>query len=737
MSRSHAVLIVDTDPKGLESLVYGFQGADWRITACPVPETASMLVRASGAEIVVIALRGDDEKVHALVRQLGSKDAHRALPILVLGPENCRAQFKANGAVDLLPLPAYVRDVLTASRLLIATAAAATSQTDDPRYQGPSGPVETLSLIRTLNGLGRSGLLHIEQAGRHGEIWFHQGELTAAQFGQLQGTSAVQHLLLWDSCTVDLRFRPVARRGQIHHTTQEFLEEIDRFQRDFIHAIKNIGPVTTVYTRDEDRLAQSTGDVPAEVTPVVRLCDGVHTLSDVVDDSPFRVLDTVRILERLCELGILLRREPQPARAVAMSRTPLQEFWETAFIEGPPASLSRAPGRMGTTPVPVDRVHSDQPTTSGYSAPDVTNLDRRDKAETRREGERRGRKPTLDLGTTGAAAPSASGTVEAVAVETAVSKSGGFGAGTQASGTFELRKGDRRSKPAMQPSFSIRVSEALTTPVVSPPDDKPSRLPTPATPAILAAPAALAAAPAALAAAANTPAATLAPIPLASLPKQATLPGLVPENVKPAEAITTRITGILSITPSGKTARPASPASRSSIQLDASLISETAKDSAAGARMVDENKPLAKTEAANNNIKPETSGGIVTGILQVSPSGKSNRSIPTMERKSASFQIDPSLTLEAPAVVARSTTPATGAPEETIAASASGPNPHGPHKQSGGFSAMESDFFEREADLYREEHPESFADLDDDRAKALGRTGTDAKARKKNGKIGK
>jgi hypothetical protein len=38
--------------------------------------------------------------------------------------------------------------------------------------------------------------------------------------------------------------------------------------------------------------------------------------------------------------------------------------------------------------------------------------------------------------------------------------------------------------------------------------------------------------------------------------------------------------------------------------------------------------------------------------------------------------------------------------------------------QSGGFSPIEKDFFEREADLYKVEGTESFADLDDKRSKA-------------------
>jgi len=649
MSRSHAALIVDADPQGLESLVYGFQGADWRITACPVPETASLLVKASGAEIVVIASRGEDEKTYSLVRQLRGLDAFRALPVLVLGAEELRSPLKEWGAVDLLPLPAFVRDVLTASQVLVvASAAAAQNPGDDPRYAGPTTPVETLSLVRTINGLGRSGLLRLEHAQRHGEIWFHDGELTAAQFGQLEGAPAIQHLLLWDSGTIELLLRPVARRGQLHQTAQEFFEELGRFQRDFSHATKDIGPTTTVYAKDEERLLRSASDVPAEVTPVVRLCDGHRTLSDVIDESPFRVLDTVRVLSRLIELGILTRRDPGPEPVAAISRTPLEEFWETARIVGPPSSLP-TPARIGGTPAPVHVTESGEP-------------DRRDEPATRREGERRGRKQTLDLGTPSESTPPPSDQPPSSPAETttAATSAGAVNAepGTQASGTLEVRKADRRAQPSVQ--AKVHVGTDLASIVVDIHDAETARATEPQRQE-----------------------------PRAATPLQAQ-----------TESAATRITGVLQVTTSGRTARPTPAPGRISIQLDASLVSEAERQSAP-------RQPAADT-------KSEPSGTRLAGELQVTPTGKSSRAVAKTERASSSFHIDPSLadpatSSEAPVAKEARNGSTGGVPVQ---------NPHGPHRPSGGFSAIESDFFEREADLYKQEKPESFTDLDDDRAKA-------------------
>jgi len=55
--------------------------------------------------------------------------------------------------------------------------------------------------------------------------------------------------------------------------------------------------------------------------------------------EPFRVLDTVRIVARLVELAILVRRDPKPESDAKAARPPLEEFWATARIVGPSSPL--------------------------------------------------------------------------------------------------------------------------------------------------------------------------------------------------------------------------------------------------------------------------------------------------------------------------------------------------------------------------------------------------------------
>jgi hypothetical protein len=720
MSSLHAALIVDADPQGLEALVYGFRGADWRITACPVPETASLLVKASGAEIVVIASRSDHDRAHALIRQIRGKEAFRTLPVLVLGPEELRKPLKESGDVDLLPLPTFVRDVLTASQLMVeAGASAAQKPGEEPSLSLPATAATTLSLIRTLCGLARSGLLQLERKGRHGEILFHEGELTAAQVLQLQGMAAIQHVLIWNDGALKVHLRPVVRRGQLHQSAQQFLEEFDRFQRDFTHAMKDIGPPATVYATNEARPQRSSDAVPAEVTPVIRLCDGQRTLSDVIDESPFRVLDTVRIVGRLVELAILVRRDPKPDSDARSTRLPLEEFWETARIVGPTTPRTpRVHGGRSKTPTPplgtptaravrgesnapveekgrtrkktLEILTPLAPTPATESAPaaaipnhEVTNAS---EAPTDKPGSQAASPATL-------ATMPVTDTMHGIGVGDSGTLRSPFSPvpklvvpGTHASGTIEPR--ERRTKSTLRalPERTSVVVDTAQIEIATLPE--PTLAPGPALPD-----------PAPQSPVIHVPIiqSPMAQSPVIPVPMEPS-----PSSESPAVGSATRITGEIQAAPSRKTARQMPAQARISIQLDTTLVPEP-------------ERAIAPAPETGGAPAVEPSSIRVTGEIMVAPSGKTARDTGRLERVSSSFQIDPSLPTEVPAKTQdRPTSP--GDDRAIIATPQQ-------RRQSGNFSPLEKDFFEREAELYQVDNAESFADLDENRGKAGDKNG--------------
>ena len=135
----------------------------------------------------------------------------------------------------------------------------------------------------------------------------------------------------------------------------------------------------------------------------------------------------------------------------------------------------------------------------------------------------------------------------------------------------------------------------------------------------------------------------------------------------------------------------------------------------------------------------------MTGEMHVAPSGRTTRAMGKAAPKVSSFHVDPSLSEPAPQVQRRSDSqpvpqkrtdsrPVPGRTDSRpvpLRRSDSRPTPGPKRHQSGSFSTVEADFFAREADLYKEEKAESFADLDDGKAKP------GAKGKGKGGKPGR
>jgi len=183
----------------------------------------------------------------------------------------------------------------------------------------------------------------------------------------------------------------------------------------------------------------------------------------------------------------------------------------------------------------------------------------------------------------------------------------------------------------------------------------------------------------------------------------------------PAARRTTPLMGTLAVKPSRRSAARAVPVVRPSIQLDASLSAPAAPAAA---------KPAAPTW-------PEPPGTRVTGELRVTPSGRATRGPEKAAPKPSSFHIDPSLSGEIP-VAAKPTQPSHAgsqpAPQKRtdsrplpLGRTDSQPIPGTSRHQSGSFSTLEKDFFDREADLYKQEKVESFADLDEGKVKSAAK----------------
>jgi len=531
------------------ALRFGFERDGYTVHAPASLQDALSMAQAGTAvaQLIVVVLPGadddesDDARARAvgvgysLVARLREEPETKQLPIVVLGDRGEREQALRAGADEFIARPAFIRDVITLSKLAVA----ARQDGDEGGVVGTLEDYQLYFLTRALAAAERSCVLEIERGRRTGEVHFLKGQVCAARVGggahAMLGVAAFQHLLLWSEASMHLRFESpasVSAERKISIGVDELLATGAKFAREFEALADRIGGAAAIYRQEPRKAASARGKIPPEVLQLLKIYDGRRPLIDVVEDSPFKAADTIKITHRLHEMGVL-ERLSAPVTTSPLTAALAVRDWllgGQAGEEGAPPKVEeprstvteagrraaeayaeeearraaeRAPGDdlLGGERAAVPRPIEDVPTAprEGERGPQARNK--------KRKG-RRG-----DTGRTPLASPST--------VAPAVAPSASTTAGTN--GTHA--KAVTPPVPAM-PSMSERVERAeafsdddMTTPFMREPIEA-----APAKPAPSPAPAKPAPAPAPVATPPPTPAPVAAPVSRAATPSPAAQP---------------------------------------------------------------------------------------------------------------------------------------------------------------------------------------------------------------------
>jgi hypothetical protein len=318
MSEPRKVIVVHDDPRAAQGVRLGFEREGLEVTAGAVDAIVGELAGAG----VVVAGASDGDAARALLARLVTEGATRgAPPVLYVGNGISRADALAAGASAFLGHPAYLRDVVTIGRILAGRRPGNRAVMDGDL--GASFGV--FYLVRALAAIGATGTLLMTRGLRRGEIRFFEGEVTSAQVGGLHGQGALHQLLLWTEARFELREEPVVRRQQIPLSCEELLAGAERFLLD-MRAVAGVLSPSAIYELDHPVLQRHAKAVPTEVHGVLRLFDGHRTVADALEDSAYRMFETLRIAERAAQVGILRRRDVGRPRTPHRAMLALEEW---------------------------------------------------------------------------------------------------------------------------------------------------------------------------------------------------------------------------------------------------------------------------------------------------------------------------------------------------------------------------------------------------------------------------
>ncbi len=317
------VVVLDPDARAGRQVQLGFMREGVHAELAAVPGEGTRL-ELPGEQADLLVVGGSGAGGIELVRRARQVVEQQQLnaPIVFAGRDVARADVEAAGADAVVLQPAFLRDVVTIGRLL-------RGQPAGGRAHLAGNLAETtgvLTLVRALSALGRSAVLTLIRGLRRGEVRFFHGEVTSAQVGVIHGQAALHQLLMWTDARFDYRQEDVVRRQQIPLDHDELFADAERFLAGVRDASGGLSP-SMILEQDVARIQLLGKQVPGEVQGVLRMFDGHRVLADVLEDSPYRVFETLRVSQRALDVG-LLRRTTTAARPKATWRAVLAiEEW--------------------------------------------------------------------------------------------------------------------------------------------------------------------------------------------------------------------------------------------------------------------------------------------------------------------------------------------------------------------------------------------------------------------------
>ena len=352
------VIVLDPDQRAGRQLQLGCEREGVPVV---VPALAAVAAGAPGtaldlAEEPGIVLVGGRDAATALdlVRRarawLTAKGAD--VPIVFTGRGAARRDLESAGASEVLAGPAFLRDVVTIARLLRGVPGA-------QRDHLTGSLVETtgvLTLVRAFSALGRSAVLTLIRGLRRGEVRFYHGEVTSAQVGLIHGQAALHQLLLWTDARFDYAHEDIVRRHQIPLSSEELFADAEQFLEGVREHAGSLSPAT-ILEQDTQKVHTLGKQIPTEVHGVLRMFDGHRVLADILEDSPYRVFETLRVAQKAVEVGLLRPVSTQRPKATWRAVLAIEEWLvgtETRDAVVAPTH-ARASGPVKANPPPRPR----------------------------------------------------------------------------------------------------------------------------------------------------------------------------------------------------------------------------------------------------------------------------------------------------------------------------------------------------------------------------------------------
>ncbi len=338
MSALTHLTLLHANTKAAAALRFGFEREGAKVVDAEDAEALEQSID-NGSQLIITGgtTKADATRRLAIIEGVLAGVTAR-VRVLYFGNSISRSEALAAGAHEFLSQPAFIRDVITLSKLMATPM--------ERRTQSISGELSEhfglFYLVRALGMIEYSGVLSLLRGLRRAELRFYQGEVTSAEMetGSLHGLAALHQSLLWTHGRFDLRDEQTVQRRQIPLERPELLLECERFLDEIRSIAGGLSPSAVLQRASKDKEAAA---LPSQVAVVLELFDGTISVADVIADSPYRVFETLRIASRLTEQGFVYPSNRDAPKRLMHTALAIDEWLISGAVTPPNTSDGHMP----------------------------------------------------------------------------------------------------------------------------------------------------------------------------------------------------------------------------------------------------------------------------------------------------------------------------------------------------------------------------------------------------------
>jgi signal recognition particle receptor subunit beta len=306
---SNKVLILGADKNRSNLLISLFKEKNIEVLSANDLRGADSIISSADLDLILIEyhsiVSSEREQLIELFR-----DARRTKFVIFDVPHDAvrRMAFYKLGAYRILGVNYDVEDIYYFCEKLL-TSEKPTSEEKESRF---SGRLQDFSLSGLINNFGkekRSGILRIQTPVSAGKIYFNNGHIYHASVGYLKDDEAVLYMLTWNQGRFIMTPLPKKRvTNRIKLSNLGLLLQGESIRDDYSRLVKELGGYSKeMHIINQGDLLQQDND-PNFNNFIEKLSD-YRQINDVIENSPFGILDTLNRLIALKQSNNLKFRE--------------------------------------------------------------------------------------------------------------------------------------------------------------------------------------------------------------------------------------------------------------------------------------------------------------------------------------------------------------------------------------------------------------------------------------------